>query len=56
MNDFDDWYQLGIDKGWISPGFCFTHDGDAYMNEEEEKAWEDGGDPCCPVVKVFAVQ
>ena len=22
---------------------------------EEEKEWEDGGDPCCPVVKVLAV-
>lgn len=56
MNDFNEWYQMGIEKGWITPGFCFTHDGDPYMNEEEAKEWEDGGDPCCPVVKVLAVQ
>jgi hypothetical protein len=28
-----------------------THDGDQYMTEEEEAEWEEGGDPCCPVVK-----
>lgn len=48
-----DWVQIGIDKGWISPAFCHTHDGDAYMTEEEEKEWEDGGDPCCPVFKIL---
>ena len=45
------WLQQGIDKGWISEGFCYTHDGDPYLTEEEEKEWEDGGDPCAPVVK-----
>ena len=55
MDNFDDWYQHGIDKGWITPGFCYTHEGDPYMTPEEEKEWEDGGDPCCPVVKVLIV-
>jgi hypothetical protein len=52
--EFDEaveWLQKGIDKGWVSEGFCFTHDGDNYMTEEEEAEWEEGGDPCCPVVK-----
>jgi hypothetical protein len=47
-----EWLQVGIDRGWITEPFCFTHEGDPYMNEEEEKEWEDGGDPCCPVVKL----
>ena len=47
----DDWLQIGIDKGWISQPFCYTHDGDPYMTEEEEKEWEEGGDPCSHVVK-----
>ena len=47
----DEWVQFGIDKKWITPGFCYTHDGDPYMTEEEEQEWEDGGDPCCFVVK-----
>jgi len=46
-----EWLQKGIDKGWVSDGFCYTHDGDSYMTEEEEAEWEEGGDPCCPVVK-----
>jgi hypothetical protein len=47
------WLQIGIDKGWVSDPFCYTHDGDPYMSEEEEKEWEDGGDPCCPVLKIL---
>jgi hypothetical protein len=46
-----EWLYVGIEKGWITEGFCMTHDGDPYMTEEEEKEWEEGGDPCCPVVK-----
>ena len=45
------WLQLGIEKGWISEGFCYTHEGDPYMTEEEEQEWEEGGDPCSPVIK-----
>ena len=55
MNDYEDfetWHKAGMDKGWVTEGFCFTHDGDPYMNDEETKEWEDGGDPCCPVIKV----
>lgn len=46
-----DWLEIGQEKGWISQPFCFTHDGDSYMTEEEEAEWEEGGDPCCQVVK-----
>lgn len=48
------WLQVGIDKGWVTEPFCYTHDGDPYMTEEEEKEWEDGGDPCAPVIKILA--
>jgi hypothetical protein len=48
-----EWLQIGIDKGWISEPFCYTHDGDPYMTEEEEKEWEEGGDPCSPVLKIL---
>lgn len=46
-----DWLRHGISMGWISEPFCNTHDGDPYMTEEESAEWEDGGDPCCHVVK-----
>lgn len=48
---FSEWIQHGIDMGWITEPFCATHDGDPYMDEEEAREWEDGGDPCCHVVK-----
>lgn len=47
------WLQIGIDNGWVTEPFCNTHDGDPYMTEEEEQEWEDGGDPCLPVIKIL---
>jgi hypothetical protein len=47
------WLQIGIDNGWVTEPFCNTHDGDPYMTEEEQQEWEDGGDPCMPVIKVL---
>ena len=48
-----EWLQIGIDKGWVTEPFCNTHDGDPYMSEEEQQEWEDGGDPCLPVIKIL---
>ena len=51
--DFDQWLQVGIDNKWVAgEPFCYTHDGDPYMTLEEEQEWEEGGDPCCPVLKL----
>ena len=52
-NEFLVWLQSGIDNGWVTEPFCMTHDGDPYMTEEEEKEWEEGGDPCSHVVKLL---
>jgi hypothetical protein len=49
--DISDWVQFGIEKGWVFEPFCYTHDGDPHMTEEEEAEWEEGGDPCCHVIK-----
>jgi hypothetical protein len=49
------WMDEGIEQGWITKAFCTTHDGDPYMNEEEQQEWEDGGDPCCFVLKLLEV-
>jgi hypothetical protein len=49
---FIKWLQEGISNGYITEPFCHTHDGDPYMTPEDEKEWEDGGDPCCHVVKL----
>ena len=50
--EFEIWINNGIDRGWITEPFCSTHDGDPYMSDEEAQAWEEGGDPCCIVVKI----
>ena len=50
---FNSWLDEGMKQGWITEPFCHTHDGDPYMTEEEEKEWEDGGDPCMFVVKLL---
>lgn len=51
--DIREWLAIGIEKGWVSDPFCYTHDGDPYMTEEQEKEWEDGGDPCAHVIKLL---
>jgi len=52
MDDFGEWLRLGIDKGWVSDPFCTTHGVDPWMSDEEQAEWEDGGDPCCHVVRL----
>ncbi len=52
-HEFGAWLASGINNGWVSEPFCNTHEGDPYMTEEEEKEWEDGGDPCLHVVKIL---
>ena len=52
FNEFEIWINNGIDRGWITAPFCNTHDGDPFMTKEEEKEWEDGGDPCQVVFKI----
>jgi hypothetical protein len=43
----------GIKKQWITPPFCYTHDGDPYMTPEEEAEWDEGGDPCMLIIKLI---
>ena len=52
LEERDEWLSFGIERMWITKPFCYTHDGDPYMTEEEEGEWEAGGDPCMVVVKV----
>ena len=52
LYEFEIWLNNGIDRGWVTEPFCNTHDGDPYMSEEEEKEWEEGGDPCQVVIKI----
>ena len=52
--EFGIWLQNGIDRGWVTPPFCNTHDGGyEYMSEEESQEWDDGGDPCQHVIRLM---
>jgi hypothetical protein len=51
--EFSDWLDIGIEQGWVTTPFCMTHEGDPFMSEQEAQDWEDGGDPCCPVIKII---
>jgi len=50
--DVQEWLEFGHSKGWITDVFCNTHDGPPILSEEEEKEWEEGGDPCQFCVRV----
>jgi hypothetical protein len=52
---FEEWLEFGIKNGYCSDQFCDTHDGPP-MHESEEKAWEDGGDPCMHMVRLGTIE
>ena len=51
---FSEWLEIGLEKGWVSEPACSTHDGTP-MTEEEELEWEQGLDPCLPVLRLWSV-
>lgn len=53
--DIAEWLQMGVVNGYCTEAVCETHDG-VKMTEEEEQEFEDGGDPCIPVVRLWADQ
>jgi hypothetical protein len=51
---FEQWMSEGIRNGWISAGYCATHDGGYdYLTDEEKAEYDEGGDPCEPVFRVL---
>lgn len=52
LTEFEIWLTNGIERGWVTEPFCYTHEGDPFMSDEEAQEWEDGGDPCSVVVKI----
>lgn len=50
--DFDHWMEIGLQRGFVGPPVCSTHDGIPYTAEEVE-AFEDGDDPCVHVIRPY---
>ncbi len=54
FDEFEIWLENGIERGWVTPPYCNTHDGGyEYMDEEEVEEWDQGGDPCCHVIRLM---
>lgn len=49
---FDDWLELGAERGFCSDSFCSTHDLGP-MSDDEVAEVDDGGDPCVVVVRLY---
>lgn len=50
--DIHEWLRYGIDKGFCTDSVCGTHDW-VQMTEEEEKDFDEGGDPCIVIVRLY---
>ena len=49
---FDEWLNYGMDKKWVGPPVCYTHDGLPTTSDEDD-AWNDGDDPCIHIVRLY---
>lgn len=49
---YEEWIELGMKEGWCGPPVCSTHDG-VPMSEDEEVDFDDGGDPCIHIVRMY---
>lgn len=47
-----EWLEFGHQQGWCSKIVCATHDGIPGTPQEDEE-WEQGLDPCQPVVRLW---
>ena len=52
INNFDEWIQFGMDKGWCGPPLCEMHDGLPYTKAEMDEL-DAGNDPCIHVIRMF---
>ena len=48
---FEQWLATGISSGWVTPIFCQTHDMTP-MSDNEHHEFDQGFDPCIPVIRI----
>lgn len=51
-NDYIEWLRYGLVRHWVSPPACYSHDGVGFTSEEEIQ-FEEGGDPCIWLMRVY---
>lgn len=50
--DYQEWFSIGREQGFISPTICSTHDG-IPMSDEEMNEFENGDDPCIHILRLY---
>lgn len=50
--DFETWLAIGREHGYCSMPACNTHDG-VPQTPAELAEWDDGGDPCVHVIRLY---
>lgn len=48
----EEWLAMGHARGWCGPPVCETHDGTP-TTADEDTEFDDGGDPCIPIVRLY---
>jgi hypothetical protein len=47
-----EWLSYGESQGWCTSIVCGTHDA-MPSTPEEEDAWDEGGDPCQAIIRIW---
>lgn len=50
---FEEWLDYGLSNGYCTTATCYTHNG-FELTEEENEEFDNGYDPCIPVVRLWA--
>ena len=50
--EIHEWIKFGVQKGWVSPPCCYSHDALPTSLEEDDEFFE-GGDPCIHVLRLY---
>lgn len=48
---FEEWLAFGIQSGYCTQQFCYTHDG-IPLSDKESELWFEGEDPCLHLVRL----
>ena len=48
----EQWIQYGVDHDYAE-GFCYMHDSAPMTDEEAKEYYEEGSDPCIPMLRVW---
>lgn len=48
-----EWLELGVAEGFCTEVACEMHESGSYWTGDEIQAYEDGDDPCIPIVRLW---